>query len=66
MKLKSILFYELILILSSVFIFRGLWVLLDRIPFMHHDGAQYLSVVIGITLTIISLIKLNKLLDHKK
>jgi len=32
MKLQQHIYYELLLIIGSVFVFRGLWTLMDRVP----------------------------------
>jgi hypothetical protein len=66
MKLFKILIFELLLLFASVLIFRSLWTILDGITIMNHDAAHAVSLVIGIVITIISLIKLNKMLDDKK
>jgi hypothetical protein len=66
MKLFKILIFELLLIFASVLIFRSLWTIFDGITIMNHDAAHVISLVIGIVITIISLIKLNQMLDDKK
>jgi len=43
---------EIILIVASVFIFRGLWLLLDTFPVMHERWTLWLSLIIGILVTI--------------
>ena len=43
---------EIILIISSVFIFRGLWHLMDKVEFMDSVEFLWFSVIIGIVITI--------------
>lgn len=66
MKLFKILIFELLLLFASVLIFRSLWTIFDGIAIMNHNVAHAISFVIGIVVTIISLIKLNKMLEDKK
>jgi len=51
-KSKKLVVAEVSLIVASVFIFRGLWTLLDRVPFMNGDTALWVSLVIGIAASI--------------
>lgn len=51
---KKIIFFEIILLIASVFIFRGLWMLLDKILFMNEPLFLLLSFVIGTVVAIIS------------
>jgi hypothetical protein len=39
--------WEIVLLISSVFVFRGLWTLLDKIPWKFSASALWLSLVIG-------------------
>ena len=48
----KLLFAEIVLIIASVFIFRGLWLLLDLYPVMHEEWVLVLSLIVGIVLTI--------------
>ena len=59
MKIYEIVFWEAILILASVFMFRGAWMLLDRIL---GTGILWLwtELIIGIVVAAISLYALNK------
>lgn len=47
-----ILIAELALVLASVFVFRGLWMLLDSVEFMHAPLALWLSLVLGSAVTV--------------
>jgi uncharacterized membrane protein len=61
---KITIFLEIILIFASVFIFRGLWTLLDKIPLMNNLWILLLSLVFGVIITIFVF---NQLLEkHKK
>ena len=47
-----VLIAELALVISGVFIFRGLWTLLDAVPFMQSALALWLSLAAGVAVTI--------------
>ncbi len=53
-KSKKIIFTEIILLLSSVFVFRSLWTLLDKIPLMNTNLFLIFSFIIAIIITILS------------
>ena len=50
-RIKHIVF-ELILVFSSVLVFRSLWTLLDKIDFFNRVYIHILLLVVGIFLTI--------------
>lgn len=52
MNNKLALFWELVLVIAGVFVFRGLWMLLDSLPFMHKPGALWLSLILGCGATV--------------
>ncbi|MBI2065590.1 MAG: hypothetical protein HYT68_00770 [Candidatus Zambryskibacteria bacterium] len=53
MKIKSkLLLAELTLIIASVLIFRGLWMILDTVAFMNKFLALLFSLIIGIVVSI--------------
>ncbi|GEM_PF-762068 len=52
MNKKLVLFSELALAIAGVFVFRGLWMLLDRVAFMHTTPALWLSLVFGSAVTV--------------
>jgi hypothetical protein len=52
MNRKPVLIAELALVLASVFVFRGLWMLLDSVEFMHAPLALWLSLVLGSALIV--------------
>jgi F0F1-type ATP synthase assembly protein I len=43
---------ELVLVIAGVFVFRGLWMLLDLVPVMHAPLALWVSLLVGISATI--------------
>jgi hypothetical protein len=47
MNKKLVLLAELALALAGVFVFRGLWMLLDFVEFMHAPQALWLSLILG-------------------
>jgi hypothetical protein len=60
MKKRELLAVEMLLILAGVFIFRGLWTLLDRIPVMDSPAALWASLLLGCTVSVWALRKLMK------
>ncbi len=62
-KRIPILLAELALVVASVFLFRGLWTLLDKAPVMNEPLALWLSLVGGCVVTVWML---NVLLTRKK
>jgi len=60
---KGLVLAEIILLLASVFIFRGLWLLLDSFEIMYNNLALWVSLLVGIAVAIPALryiIKYNK------
>ncbi len=49
---KLVLLAELALVLAGVFVFRGLWMLLDLVDFMHTPLALWLSLLLGTAITV--------------
>jgi hypothetical protein len=66
MRLYKIIIYEFFLIFTSVLIFRSLWMIFDRISCMNQDIGIIGSLIVGIIITLISLMRLNKIIDEKK
>lgn len=50
MKKRKHVFWETLLILGSVLVFRGLWHLMDTVYFMNHVLFLFASLVVGIVL----------------
>jgi hypothetical protein len=49
---KLVLLSELALVIAGVFVFRGLWMLLDLVDFMHTPQALWLSLLLGTAITV--------------
>jgi hypothetical protein len=65
MKTKNnprLIAWEIVLLLASVFVFRGLWTLLDKIEWMTSTTALIRSLVIGVIVTVIAFWRLNRTL----
>ena len=63
MKIKNnprLIAWEIVLLLASVFVFRGLWTLLDKVEWMTSTTALIRSLVIGVVLTVIAFWRLNR------
>ena len=52
--------WEIVLLLASVFVFRGLWTLLDKVEWMSSTSALIRSLVIGVVLSVIAFWRLNR------
>jgi hypothetical protein len=52
---KRLVISELALLIASVFVFRGLWTLLDKISFMHTPLALWGSFIVGVAVSVLSL-----------
>ena len=66
MKIKNnprLIAWEIVLLVASVFVFRGLWTLLDKIEWMSNTSALIRSLVIGVVLTVIAFWQLNRNLE---
>ena len=61
MRTYEAIFWEIVLILASVLVFRGAWLLLDRL-IGHGEMALIMSLVIGIALSSVSIYALSKCL----
>lgn len=42
------MFWETLLVLGSVLVFRGLWHLMDNVPFMNSEAFLFLSLSVGL------------------
>lgn len=52
------LLYELVLIISGVFVFRSLWTLMDGIEFFNRIPVHIILFVLGVMLSVYSLHKI--------
>ncbi len=61
MKARSHVIWELILVIGSVFVFRGVWTLMDRIP-MFDSTVQGLvvSLILGLIMVSVAFYTLNR------
>ena len=61
MKNKShLVFWELVLILASVLVFRGLWLLLDKVEWMNHRAGLWASLAVGVIVCVVALLAVNR------
>ena len=58
-------FFELLLVLASVFIFRGLWSLLDQVERLNSTGALVLMLIVGLVVTVVVLYHYHKRCDPR-
>lgn len=57
---SHIVFSEMVLLIGSIPVFRGVWIILDWLDFMNSIEGIALSSAAGIVLCIIALLALNK------
>ncbi len=55
-----IVFWELVLLVGSIPVFRSVWIIFDDIEFMNRIEGIALSLAAGIVLCIIAMLALNK------
>ncbi|MCG2659015.1 MAG: hypothetical protein L6437_02055 [Kiritimatiellae bacterium] len=53
-------FWETVLIVASIPVFRSVWMVFDKIEFMNRRAGIGLSLVAGVLLCIVALVALNK------
>jgi uncharacterized membrane protein YczE len=53
MEKRKHIFWELILLVGGVFVFRSMWHLMDRVPFYDTDFGLWLFLIVGTFLTAI-------------
>lgn len=51
MEKRKHVFWELTLLIGSVFVFRTLWIIMDRTPFFNTWNNLWTFLVVGIVLT---------------
>ncbi|MEX2680017.1 MAG: hypothetical protein Q6373_000325 [Candidatus Sigynarchaeota archaeon] len=51
---------EIILLFSSIIVFRSGWTLLDHVPWLHEDAALWIMLIAGSLAIIATLYLLNK------
>jgi hypothetical protein len=61
-KNKRLIVSEVVLILASVLVFRGLWHLLDKIPLMNNEISLTISLILGVVAYSITL---HYMITHK-
>jgi len=61
MKSKSSLVcWEMVLILASVLVFRGTWLLLDRVEWMSRPVGLWTSIAVGVIVAAVALAAVNR------
>lgn len=58
MEKRKHVFWELTLLLGSVFVFRGLWTLMDRIEFFMSNENLIIFLILGILMTAVGFYKI--------
>ncbi|MBN1972411.1 MAG: hypothetical protein JW787_02135 [Sedimentisphaerales bacterium] len=58
-KKSHIVFWEMVLLIGSIPVFRGVWMIFDRLDFMNGVTGIVLSLAAGIVLCIIALLGMN-------
>jgi hypothetical protein len=55
MKIKTIIWLEMLLIGASILIFRSVWTLLDSIPWATSQAGLVVLLTVGIVVTVVAL-----------
>ena len=58
MEKRKHIFWELTLLLGSVFVFRSLWILMDRVPFLMTNKSLFILLIIGIAMVAMGFYKI--------
>jgi hypothetical protein len=51
----QVVFWEMVLIVATIPVFRSVWMLLDDIPLMNSPAGLYGSLAIGVILSLVAL-----------
>ena len=57
---RHLVFWELTLLVASVLVFRGLWLLLDRIEWMNQIAGLWTSLTAGLIVVVVALVAVNR------
>jgi len=66
MKPMVLIFYEFVLILSSVLIFRSFWMFMDYFKFFNSPAGLGVLLILGLVGFVVSLTKLNRTKQGKE
>ncbi|PIN75032.1 hypothetical protein COV18_04710 [Candidatus Woesearchaeota archaeon CG10_big_fil_rev_8_21_14_0_10_37_12] len=59
MKISRHVVWEIVLVIASVFVFRSLWTLMDRVELFNNSAILGVFLIAGLVFTSISLYKLT-------
>ena len=57
---RHLVFWEMALLVASVLVFRGLWLLLDRIEWMNQIAGLWTSLTAGLIVVVVALVAVNR------
>ena len=60
MRLFKIVFWEFLLILASILVFRSIWTLLDRMPAMRNELGLWTLLISGAAVALMAIFMINK------
>lgn len=66
MNKPLIIFWELLLLIASVLVFRGLWHLLDRVEWLNQPVWLWTALGVGLGLSIVALHFLNRAVSDSR
>jgi hypothetical protein len=66
MNRPLIIFWELLLLTASVLVFRGLWHLLDRVPWLNQPVWLWVSLGAGLGISSVALYFLNRAVNDAR
>lgn len=59
-KMGSLIFWEMILIFSSILMFRSAWIFLDQIKWMNSPVGLWISLIVGSVSGVVALWAIHK------
>lgn len=58
--MKKLVFWEIVLILASVPLFRSLWLLMDGVAWLNGRPGLYISFAAGLALASLAIFRINE------
>ncbi len=55
-----LVFWEVVLLIASVLVFRGGWLLLDRLDWLNHPVGLWASLAFGMIVATVALVGVNR------
>ncbi|MEM2111766.1 MAG: hypothetical protein QXX08_07805 [Candidatus Bathyarchaeia archaeon] len=66
MGMLKMVFWEFLLLLVSILVFRSVWTILDKIPAMKNDFEIWVSLILGAAVAFTSIFMINKYAEKQR